>query len=560
MGRRIGVNRRILGAIAFGFVGLTASSSAMAQSVPGFVVHRYEPSERGSEWFAGESLDLRGSLRPAIGVVGDYSARPFTIEAPDGSIAASPVRNTIFAHLGGSLVLVDRLRLAATLPIQVFTDGHLFTNGVQTLLPPGPGLGHRRSSAGANVRLFGTYGEEATGAIGVQVMVPTGARGQYTSDGEVRFRPRAMLAGDIGMFVYSAQLNFEYRGRSERIAGAQLGSELGMVATAGVRVADKKLVLGPEVWGRTVLDPAFHKDSTPFEALLGAHYTIADAFRVGAGAGVGLGQSLGTPQFRALLSFEWMPGVTTDSDGDGIEDKEDACPTQPGVKTSDPKTNGCPPAAPPADRDGDGVPDSEDACVDVAGQRTTDPKTNGCPPDADKDGIPDQQDACPHMFGVATSDPKTNGCPAVTDADGDGVPDKEDACPQVPGLKTTDPKIGVRDPRLGPPVDRGRGQLRVADRHRLLGDRSGHGLHRVSRADRGPAGRQLGDARRRPPARTCSPARSAARSVWRCSARLPTPLSPRASATPTRTSSTCPRQCWPPRSTESSSPPPWRRW
>src|SRR5262249_43471155 len=57
---------------------------------------------------------------------------------------------------------------------------------------------------------------------------------------------------------------------------------------------------------------------------------------------------------------------------------EDACPDVPGVKTDDPKTNGCPP--PPPDRDGDGVLDKDDACPDVPGVATNDPKTNGCPP------------------------------------------------------------------------------------------------------------------------------------------------------------------------------------
>jgi outer membrane protein OmpA-like peptidoglycan-associated protein len=32
-----------------------------------------------------------------------------------------------------------------------------------------------------------------------------------------------------------------------------------------------------------------------------------------------------------------------DRDGDGIIDAEDACPDEPGVRTDDPKTNGCPP-------------------------------------------------------------------------------------------------------------------------------------------------------------------------------------------------------------------------
>jgi OOP family OmpA-OmpF porin len=61
-------------------------------------------------------------------------------------------------------------------------------------------------------------------------------------------------------------------------------------------------------------------------------------------------------------------------------DEKDACPDVSGVRTSDPKTNGCP----RSDRDNDGVFDDEDACPDVPGVRTEDPKTNGCPPPGDQ--------------------------------------------------------------------------------------------------------------------------------------------------------------------------------
>jgi outer membrane protein OmpA-like peptidoglycan-associated protein len=47
----------------------------------------------------------------------------------------------------------------------------------------------------------------------------------------------------------------------------------------------------------------------------------------------------------------------------------------------------------------------------VAGVRTDDPKTNGCPSDRDKDGIPDAEDACPDFAGPRSPDPKKNGCP-----------------------------------------------------------------------------------------------------------------------------------------------------
>jgi outer membrane protein OmpA-like peptidoglycan-associated protein len=95
-----------------------------------------------------------------------------------------------------------------------------------------------------------------------------------------------------------------------------------------------------------------------------------------------------------------------------VFDKEDACPDVPGIRTKDPKTNGC-----PVDRDHDGILDKEDACPDVPGVRTDDPKTNGCPlpPDRDKDGVLDPVDACPDIPGVHTEDPKTNGCPPATE-------------------------------------------------------------------------------------------------------------------------------------------------
>jgi len=102
-----------------------------------------------------------------------------------------------------------------------------------------------------------------------------------------------------------------------------------------------------------------------------------------------------------------------DTDGDGIYDKDDACPEVAGLK----QFNGCP------DTDGDGIVDGSDACPEVAGLA----EFQGCP-DTDGDGIADKDDACPDVAG-----PKAlQGCP---DKDGDGVADKNDKCPDVAGPK-----------------------------------------------------------------------------------------------------------------------------
>lgn len=101
-----------------------------------------------------------------------------------------------------------------------------------------------------------------------------------------------------------------------------------------------------------------------------------------------------------------------DSDGDGLLDRDDACPNVAGIAAF----QGCP------DTDGDGIKDSEDTCPEVAGIAAF----QGCP-DTDGDGIQDSEDPCPTVKGVDAF----KGCP---DTDGDGIQDGEDKCPKVKGI------------------------------------------------------------------------------------------------------------------------------
>ena len=162
------------------------------------------------------------------------------------------------------------------------------------------------------------------------------------------------------------------------------------------------------------------------------------------------------------LGVSFSLGGKKDSDGDGILDKEDACPEEAGPAENQgcpwPDTDGdgvldkddeCPQVAGSLngcpDKDGDGIKDSEDTCPDVAGIA----KFNGCP-DSDGDGIQDSEDECPNQAGTLNGCPDRDGdgikdaddqCPTVAgnlngcpDADGDGVRDSEDNCPQTAGL------------------------------------------------------------------------------------------------------------------------------
>ncbi len=454
---------RTVAAAAAAALTSTVAATAGAQVAAGFDVDRFDPSERGSEWFSQDSLDLRGHLRPAAGIVGDFAYRPLVFYNPDGSVAASLVRNQFFLHAGGTLVLWDRLRVGLNLPVAIFEDhgpsaGSLTVGGVTYKGPSGAHIGDLRLTA--DVRLYGEHAKLFTLAFGGELFFPTGSQSAYTGDGDVRFAPRFLAAGRAGPIAYAARFGFMVRPNTESFDQNQLGSELLFGAAAGVELWDDHILLGPELFGSTVLTGAQAASlrNTPFELLFGGHLTFAHDWRAGLGIGPGLSHGYGSPEVRTLVSIEWAPAwnapAPPDRDHDGVPDDEDACPDVPGVKTADPKTNGCPEVK-PADRDGDGILDAEDACPDVPGVRTADPKTNGCPPDRDHDGVLDAEDACPDVPGIKTSDPKTNGCP---DRDGDGVPDMVDACPDVPGVKTDDPKTN------GCPADRDKdGILDAAD-------------------------------------------------------------------------------------------------
>src|SRR5262249_49505625 len=132
---------------------------------------------------------------------------------------------------------------------------------------------------GADLRLFGQYGEPITGAIGARVWFPTGDAASYAGDTSVRVEPRLMIAGDAGIVAYAVEAGAMYRAQSQAIGTTDIGSDVRFAASVGVRLAEKKLLLGPEIFGSTVIsksDAVFAKNSTPLEGLLGAHYAVAE--------------------------------------------------------------------------------------------------------------------------------------------------------------------------------------------------------------------------------------------------------------------------------------------
>ena len=147
-----------------------------------------------------------------------------------------------------------------------------------------------------------------------------------------------------------------------------------------------------------------------------------------------------TVDFEVLLSIYKEFGRKTaekpvegpkDTDGDGIPDDKDKCPTEAEDKDGFQDEDGCP----DPDNDHDGVPDAKDKCPAEAEDKDGFQDEDGCPdPDNDNDGIPDAADKCPNEPEDKDGFQDQDGCPDP-DNDADGVPDAKDKCPDQPETK-----------------------------------------------------------------------------------------------------------------------------
>lgn len=131
-------------------------------------------------------------------------------------------------------------------------------------------------------------------------------------------------------------------------------------------------------------------------------------------------------------------GHSLDTDGDGIPDYQDNCPTIYNPDQADSDGDGignacdnCPTVANPtqSDSDGDAVGDACDNCPNDP--LKVEPGICGCgvaDTDSDSDGTPDCNDGCSNDANKVASG--VCGCGvADTDSDRDGIADCKDSCP-----------------------------------------------------------------------------------------------------------------------------------
>lgn len=456
-----------------------ASSVALAQSAPnqGFQLNRYEPTAAGEWSFAVDHPWYSSTRSFAAGLTLNYAHKPlvFGFERNGFNEVRTIYDHQFIAHIDIAGSFLDRVLLSASLPVVLTNQGPVVNDGAS--------VGDPR--IGALFRVYGQpYASPFSVSLGATVWIPLGAMTNSlpaaSTDRGARFvLPKVVVGGLWKKLLWSGSLGFMYRSEAvvadsslpQDLRGATAGraaSEIQFGAAASYYDAERRFAVGPEllVAGAVLGRDSFSKFGTSVEAMLAGHYNIARMIQVGLALGGGFVRQAGTPDFRGLLRIAYAPLRATDkdTDGDGILDRDDACPTERGIRTGDRATHGCPP---PSDRDLDGLVDTADVCPDTPMGSYPDTTRPGCPlSDRDKDGIFDRDDICPDTHMGPTPDQMRRGCP-MGDRDGDGVLDNQDLCPDQHHSDLPDPKRrgcpagdldkdGVRDPQdLCPTVPAG---------------------------------------------------------------------------------------------------------
>jgi len=302
-------------ALAVGLAACAFATRAHAQQqAQGFALERFYPSAAGGGWFVMDTLDMHGGLGGAMAITGGYALNPLRV--PEGSTHLAVVSREAFTTFSFAATY-DRFRLYFDLTSPLVISGDSGTVGAYTFTAPAADVGQdpdqvMNARIGFDTRLIGDAGSAFRLGAGAQLFIPTGNSADYETDGTYRAMLRALVAGDVGSFMYAGQLGVHVRPMdASPTPGSPAGSELLFGVAGGLKLPvgeGTRVVIGPEIYGETALKSFFGGPTTGVEALLTSRIEgtgdDGQQVRVKLGTGGGLDPQFGAPEWRFVLGLE----------------------------------------------------------------------------------------------------------------------------------------------------------------------------------------------------------------------------------------------------------------
>ena len=370
------------------------ASSALAQTQTQFDLNQFRPSELTTDGFALSHADGQGHLRFGVQLYIDFARNPLQLEVTGGPIPDQRmplVYSQLTGHLTWSLGLWERLVFFMDLPYTFMLNDQLSEEqldflqsiGQEPLVPRGRGLGDLY--VGARGVFYGTRDHlfQLAGQATLMTNTASASRPEQNYLGEPKRSPNIggwfELLGTFNAGDYvRVPLNVGYRTSfGQEIPSLGIGNQLTFGAGAQVLLGQERFMITVEAFGRTSAstDTGFGgRQETPVELLGGFKYLDRRGIALGLAGTGGVTAGYGNPDWRLIGMLGYtMPAreKPVDTDGDGIFDDSDDCPTEPEDFDGFEDEDGCP----DLDNDADGLLDVDDACPDEAGPLDND----GCP-------------------------------------------------------------------------------------------------------------------------------------------------------------------------------------
>lgn len=373
---------------------LVFGANADAQANPQFDLNQFRPSELTTDGFAVSHADGQGHLRFGFQLYIDFARDPFELEVTGGPIPDQRlpiVSAQLTGHLTWSLGLWERLVIFMDLPYTFMLDDDLgqqqrdFLRDIdqQALIPAGRGLGDLY--VGARGVLYGN--RNTVFQLAAQATLTTNtasaARPGQNYLGEPDRSPNiggwfeALGTFNAGDYL-RIPLNVGYKtGFGQDVPSLGLGNQLTFGAGVQLLLGQERFMITVETFGRTAAasDTGFGgRQETPAELLGGFKYLDRRGFALGLAGTGGVTSGYGNPDWRLIGMLGYTipeKQAPKDTDGDGIVDAEDDCPTEPEDFDGFEDEDGCP----DFDNDADGILDRVDNCPNVPGPA----ENRGCP-------------------------------------------------------------------------------------------------------------------------------------------------------------------------------------
>ena len=372
-------------------VALVAPGGADGQGFDTQTLHLTAP---GVSILGSHRAETLGQLGYAVGVSSQFSRDSLTI-ARNGETLRQIVRNRVELTTHVAFGAMDWLDVGLDVPTVLYLDGQQPNDAPVE----GRGFGDLRIWVKAQGLHWRRHYVDLGGVV--QVGAPTGDVERYLGAGAVTASAELLLGRAIGPVYVGLTAGYRLVPEAQVLDYTQ-DDRITVSIAASFKREKERLEFHARLFGSALAFAPFERpEQTNLEGLASVSWRPIGGFTIDGGVGFGIMPGAGTPAYRAFLGLGWAAPVAAldladedpvnedpahedpiaeepvDTDGDGIVDEADKCPTEPEDFDGFDDTDGCP----DIDNDEDGIADVDDACIN-------DPETpNGF---EDEDGCPDE--------------------------------------------------------------------------------------------------------------------------------------------------------------------------